>query len=162
LFGERARLYIDTPPSVALCARSRRSSVTSVYRAPMRSRRDDLDPGLAVDRALRLGVCGFGAADVPQRRVDRFAEVADGSFVWTRDEDGLFRLGRVVGPYRFDAEGADVDLVHVRPCRWLPQPVTESRCPAAVVATFARGGRNFQQIHDPHVAEQSTRLWLAQ
>lgn len=89
-----------------------------MYRAPMRSRRDDLDPWLAVERALRLGLCGFGSVDVPQRRVERFAAAADGSFVWTRDEDGLYRLGCLSGPYFYDADGADVDLVHVRPCRW--------------------------------------------
>jgi hypothetical protein len=125
----------------------------------MRSRRDDIDPHVGVERALRVGVCGFGRFDVPQRRVERFAEVADGSFVWTRDSDGLFWLGRLTGPYVYDADGEDVDLVHVRPCAWITAPVFESRCPAAVLATFARGGRNFQQIHDAHVGEESARLW---
>ncbi|MEH3143158.1 MAG: GAF domain-containing protein [Mycobacterium kyogaense] len=134
--------------------------MTSVYRAPMRSRRDDLDPWLAVERALRLGLCGFGSVDVPQRRIERFAAAADGSFVWTRDEDGLYLLGCLTGPYFYDADGVDVDLVHVRPCRWT-QGFDESRCPAAVVATFARGGRNFQQIHDARVGEESARLWSA-
>ncbi|MCG7595221.1 GAF domain-containing protein [Mycobacterium sp. PSTR-4-N] len=132
--------------------------MTSVYRAPMRSRRDDIDHLLAVERALRLGLCGFGCVDVPQRRVERFAAVADGAFVWTRDEDGLYRLGRLRGPYFFDADGVDVDLVHVRPCQW-GRGFDESRCPAAVVATFARGGRNFQEIHDERVSEESARLW---
>ncbi|MEW5812246.1 MAG: GAF domain-containing protein [Actinomycetota bacterium] len=133
--------------------------MTSVYRAPMRSRRDDIDHGLAVDRALRLGLCGFGRIDVPQRRVDRFAAVPDESFVWTRDEEGLFFLGRLRGPYFYDADGVDVDLVHVRPCRWRHDPVVESHCPAAVLATFSRGGRNFQQIHDAQVGEESLQIW---
>ncbi|KGI70620.1 GAF domain-containing protein [Mycolicibacterium rufum] len=133
--------------------------MTAVYRAPMRSRRDDIDSHLAVERALRVGVCGFGRFDVPERRVERFADAAEGSFVWTRDGDGLFWLGRLTGPYVYDADGEDVDLVHVRPCRWRDTPVVETLCPAAVLATFARGGRNFQQIHDPHVGEESTRLW---
>ncbi|TRW86316.1 GAF domain-containing protein [Mycolicibacterium sp. 018/SC-01/001] len=136
--------------------------MTSVYRAPMRSRRDDVDPQLARDRAFALGLVGFGRIDVPQRRVDRFAAVPDGSFVWTRDEDGLFWLGRLDGPYVYDAAGEDVDLVHVRPCRWLPRPVVESRCPAAVLATYARGGRNFQQIHDARVGAESLRVWTSQ
>ncbi|BBX66696.1 hypothetical protein MPSYJ_01570 [Mycolicibacterium psychrotolerans] len=134
-------------------------SVTSVYRAPMRSRRDDIDPHLAVERALRAGVCGFGRVGVPERRVERFAEVADGSFVWTRDSDGLFWLGRLTGPYFYDAAGEGVDLVHVRPCRWRDEPLVEKRCPAAVLATFARGGRNFQQIHDAGVGSESARVW---
>ncbi|KRE27916.1 hypothetical protein ASG82_16355 [Mycobacterium sp. Soil538] len=133
--------------------------MTSVYRAPMRSRRDDIDPHLGVERALRAGVCGFGRVDVPERRVERFAEVADGSFVWTRDSDGLFWLGRLTGPYFYDVDGEDVDLVHVRPCRWRDAPLAENRCPSAVLATFARGGRNFQQIHDADVGEESARVW---
>jgi len=31
-----------------------------------------------------------------------------------------------------------------------------------VLATFGRGGRNFQQIHDPDVAAHSLRLWQQQ
>jgi hypothetical protein len=136
--------------------------VTAVYRAPLRSRRDDVDPRGARDRALSLGLCGFGGDRDPERlarRVERFAEVADGSLVWTRDAEGLYLLGRLDGPYSYDPGGEDVDLVHVRPCRWLAEPVTESRAPAAVVATFGRGGRNFQQIHAADVGEASLRLW---
>lgn len=128
----------------------------------MRSRDDGIDPQLAVDRALRLGVVGFGRIDVPQRRVDRFAAVPDGSFVWTRDEDGLFWLGRVDGPYTYDADGEDVDLVHIRPCRWRSSPLVESRCPTAVLATYDRGGRNFQQIHDARVGADTLRVWTSQ
>ncbi|AFM15524.1 hypothetical protein Mycch_0706 [Mycolicibacterium chubuense NBB4] len=136
--------------------------MTLVYRAPMRSRSDDIDPQLAVERALSLGLCGFGEDRDAQRlarRVQRFAEAPDGSLVWTRDADGLFWLGRLEGPYFYDAGGEGVDLVHVRPCRWRDSPVTESRAPGAVVATFGRGGRNFQQTHDPTVGEESMRIW---
>ena len=132
-----------------------------VYRAPMRSRRDDVDPQPALDRAFALGLCGFGddRADRSERRVQRFAAAPDGSFVWTRDGDGWYWLGRIDGPYFYDAGGADVDLVHVRPCRWRTDPVTESRCPPAVFATVGRGGRNFQQVHDAHMGDESLRLW---
>ena len=136
--------------------------MTSVYRAPLRSRRNDIDPRLTANRALSSGLCGFGGdtdAERLARRVERFAEVPDGSFAWTRDVDGWYRLGRIEGPYFYDTEGDDVDLVHVRPCRWREEPVPESHCPAAVIATFNRGGRNFQQIHDPAVGDQSLRLW---
>lgn len=136
--------------------------MTLVYRAPLRSRDDGVDPQATLDRALSFGLCGFGdRGHGPQlaRRVERFAEVPDGSFVWTRDTDGLYWLGRIIGPYFADADGASVDLVHVRPCQWLDAPFVESRCPAAVVATFGRGGRNFQQIHDERVGEQTSRLW---
>ena len=145
--------------------------MAEVYRAPMRSRRDGLDPQAALERALGRGLVGFGEAGVDgpaalerlARRVERFAAVPDGSFVWTRDTDGRYRLGRVDGPYRYDDDPAavDVDLVHVRPCVWVADAVSEADVPAAVVATFGRGGRNFQRTHDPDVGAQTARLWAA-
>ncbi|SEH48674.1 hypothetical protein SAMN04489835_0389 [Mycolicibacterium rutilum] len=138
--------------------------MAEVYRAPMRSRRDDIDPQGAIDRALEHGLVGFGDAETGERlarRISRFAAAPDGSFVWTRDADGLYWLGRIDGPYLRDDDPAAVavDLVHVRPCRWLASPMVESVTPAAVLATFGRGGRNFQQTHDPDVGPQTERLW---
>ncbi|MGE2724507.1 GAF domain-containing protein [Mycolicibacterium pulveris] len=130
----------------------------------MRSRGDDFDVEAAIERALASGVVGFGEAgadDRLQRRVERFAGVDDGAFVWTRDADGLYWLGRIDGPYFYDKTGAAVDLVHVRPCRWLSRPLPESAVPDAVVATFARGGRNFQRTHSPTVGAQTQRAWDA-
>jgi hypothetical protein len=144
-------------------------AVPDVYRAPMRSRSDEIDPGATVDRARRLGLCGFGRRVRDRgeearlsRRVARFADVDDGSFVWTRDADGLYWLGRIDGPYFYDESGAAVDLIHVRPCRWLSKPLLESDVPAAVVATFSRGGRNFQQTHDSTVGLDTERIWNGQ
>jgi hypothetical protein len=145
-------------------------AMPDVYRAPMRSRSDDIDLGATVDRARRLGVCGFGQrvrnrgeAERLARRVGRFAEAEDGSFVWTRDADGLYWLGRIHGPYFYDDDetAAAVDLVHVRPCRWLREPVLEYDVPAAVIATFGRGGRNFQQTRGGAVGPQTARIWQA-
>jgi hypothetical protein len=143
----------------------------SSYRAPMRSRLDEVDAGLAVDRALDLGVVGVGgrlsrppvdpadAADVVARvseehdervarRLERFIAVRDGSEVWTRDAAGLFHRGVVTGPWRYDDDPSAyaVDLAHVRPCAWDPDALAEHELPSAVAATFRRGGRNFQRI----------------
>ena len=135
----------------------------AVYRAPMRSRRDDVEPWLAVERALRLGLCGMGAVtdDRTARRLERFSAVAEGSFVWTRDGDGDTYLGRLLGGCRHDAsaEAATADLVHVRDCTWLTDPVDPMDVPPAVTHTFARGGRNFQEIHHPAVSAQSAAVW---
>ena len=138
----------------------------AVYRAPMRSRRDDIDIAATIERALARGLCGLGGPKMPSdervaRRIDRFRHVDDGSFVWTRDADGLYWLGRIVGPYfyDFDDDAAAVDLVHVRECRWLPEPLLEPAVPAAVLATYRRGGRNFQQTHDSTVGAETLRLW---
>jgi hypothetical protein len=131
----------------------------------MRSRCDDIDFGATIERALSRGLCGFGGLGVADerlaRRVDRFREVDDNSFVWTRDPDGLYWLGRIEGPYFYDADDAAkaVDLIHVRECDWLSTPLLEPSVPAAVVATFRRGGRNFQQTHDPTVGVDSERVW---
>jgi hypothetical protein len=143
----------------------------------MRSRDDAVPAGAAVERALTLGLCGIGerpgartwsarrpahdAEERRDRRIARFSAAPDGSFVWTRDVDGLLWLGRMTGAVRRDtaSEAKAVDLVHVRPCEWLPRPVDPQRVPPAVRATFARGGRNWQQIHDPDVSALSARLW---
>lgn len=156
-------------------------SEVSVYRAPMRSRDDRVPEGPAVERALALGLCGVGGrldatpatlaealvrvdathGERMARRLERFAAVADGAFVWTRDRDGLLWLGRLDGPWRYDARPlADVvDLVHVRPCRWLRRPVAPQEVPAAVRTSFARGGRNWQRIRDPQASGDSAALW---
>lgn len=152
-----------------------------VYRAPMRSRRAEVPDGVAVERALTLGVCGMGgridptptdAADAVQaaaaqhderlaRRIARFADAPEGALVWTRDGDGLFWLGRLEGPWTYDAspEASTVDLVHLRACRWVLAPTPEYDVPPAVRATFARGGRNWQRIHAAGVGDDSARLW---
>lgn len=147
----------------------------------MRSRRDDIPDGAAADRALTHQLCGFGGRldppprdldeavrataetydDRAARRLRRFAEVADGAFVWTREPDGLFHLGRLTGPWRYDSAPAAVavDLVHVRNCQWLPAPIPPTSVPSGTAYTFARGGRNFQRINDRATEAQTAELW---
>jgi hypothetical protein len=139
-----------------------------VYRAPLRSRRDEVDHDLAVERALALGLCGLGGrlSSVPRgladaltetetaygervaRRLERFAAVPDAAQVWTWSPAGPFHRGWLTGPWSYDGSGAAaaLDLVHVRPCDWDPEPWDEHRLPAAVAHAFRRGGRNFQRI----------------
>lgn len=146
------------------------SLMVAVYRAPMRSRNDAVEPQATIDRARRLGVCGFGelvsrSAERERlaHRAARFAELDEGSYVWTRDTHGWFWLGRISGPYVYDAgkTAAAVDLVHIRPCEWLSMPLLEQDVPAAVVATFGRGGRNFQEIHHPSIGAETQTIWDA-
>lgn len=134
------------------------------YRAPMRSRLDQVDEHAGVARGLRLGLCGVGGRLEPAprdwsealarteatygermaARLRRFADVPDGSEVWTRDPAGGFHRGLLFGRWRYDETGLAhrADLVHVRHCPW--REVDDP--PAAVVRAFDRGGRNFQQI----------------
>lgn len=136
-----------------------------VYRAPMRSRVDDIDAGAAVDWALAAGYVGVGVKGQPheerrtQARLRRFAEAADGSYVWTRDGDGLLFLGQIAGPLVRDRAGEALDLVHVRPCRWHREPVDPVIVPAAVSHSFDRGGRNFQRINAPGVLAETSDVW---
>ena len=158
-----------------------RSDPPAVYRAPMRSRLDGIPVGAAVERALELGLCGMGGRlpDVPvslvdalvrtqehdglrtARRLERFAAAFDGSFVWTRDVDGLLHLGRLHGPWVYDADPAaiEVDLVHVRACVWASDPIPDAHAPPPVLATFARGGRNWQRIRAEEASPLSARVW---
>ncbi len=157
------------------------AEVPSAYRAPMRSRDDDTSDGPAVERALELGVCGMGGRldDAPHsiadalaavdavygermaRRLERFASVAEGVFVWTRDADGLLWLGRITGPWRYDAsaDARDVDLVHVRACDWLDRPIEAAAVPPGVHEAFARGGRNWQSITRADAARLTAAVW---
>ena len=139
----------------------------AVHRAPMRSRDDAVDADLAIERAFALGLVGMGgrlagppgslaralaelsAVDArAARRLERFAALPDGDEVWTRDADHRYRRGVLIGPWRYDADpgAVEADLVHVRPCAWDPESRDEQATPPAVVATFARGGRNFQRV----------------
>ena len=131
----------------------------------MRSRRDEVEPHLAVERALEHGVCGIGEVtdERSARRLERFANVPVGAFVWTRDAAGSVYLGRLTGEHRRDdtPEAGEVDLVHVRSCSWLSDPVPGAQVPPAVSRTFERGGRNFQEIHSPDVRQQTAALWDA-
>ena len=70
-------------------------------------------------------------------------------------------LGRIAGEWRYDTPhpAHDVDLVHVRDCEWMPQPVPEEHVPPGVRASFARGGRNWQQIHAAGVSEATAAAW---
>lgn len=153
----------------------------SVYRAPMRSRDDDVIDGPAVERALAIGVCGVGGRldDAPDsvadalaavdaahgermaRRIERFAGVPEATFVWTRDADGFLWLGRLAGPWRYDLspEAREVDLVHVRACDWLDRPVEPAAIPAGVLEAFARGGRNWQSISRADSARLTAAVW---
>ncbi len=137
----------------------------AVYRAPMWSRLDEVDRAAAVTWALDEGVCGVGGRlevapsnlhDAVEKvasrwdermaaRLRRFADAEDGSLVWTRDGDGFFHLGTLLGAWRHSrlSDAFVHDLTHVRDCDWSAGPVDP---PPAVVASFARGGRNFQRI----------------
>jgi hypothetical protein len=128
-----------------------------VFRAPMRARSHDAPPGVGAEHALTRGVVGIG--DTDEARIGRFGAVPEGVFVWTRDTDGMYWLGRIAGPLR--AADGTAGLTHVRAADWLDRPFGEDAVPAGVAATFARGGRNFQRTHGDAVERRTAELWAA-
>src|SRR3954465_8237526 len=108
-----------------------------IYRAPMRARARDLPAGAGAEFGLAHGVVGIGdalprtpatideavaaAGGKPGRMLRHFAELPDGSLVWTRVTDGTYRLGRISGPWRYDDSPAarSVGIHHVRSATWL-------------------------------------------
>lgn len=132
-----------------------------VFRAPIRARAHDAPRGVGAEHGLAHGLAGIGDAD--EARIGRFAAVPDGAFVWTRDTDGMYWLGRLAGPLRAaDPAARDAaGLTHVRAVDWLDRPFGEHDVPGGVAATFARGGRNFQRTHGDAVERRTAELWAA-
>ncbi|MCW3039995.1 MAG: hypothetical protein JWM31_1900 [Solirubrobacterales bacterium] len=152
-----------------------------IYRAPMRARDRDAPEGAGPAFGLAHGLVGTGDAldDVPAaldeavaaaadrhgekagRMLRRFAAVPEGAFVWTRQADGAYRLGRLAGPWRYQdtAAARDVGIHHVRPADWLEHPFGEDEVPAGVAYTFGRGGRNLQRTHDADAERETAALW---
>jgi hypothetical protein len=147
----------------------------------MRSRDDAVPRWAGPERALELGICGIGGRLEPAPgslaealvtadaqagirlawRIERFAKAPIGAFVWTRDVDGLTYLGRITGPWTYDAaeEAAAADLVHVRRCDWIADPIDDGSVPPDVQATFGRGGRNWQRIRAVSVSAPTLAVW---
>jgi hypothetical protein len=146
----------------------------------MRARDRDAPAGAGGEHGLEHGLVGIGDAlpapaatlaaaveaaarahgEKAGRMLRRFAELPDGTFVWTRGESSYF-LGRIAGPWRYDDSDAarEVGIHHVRPTRWLDGPFGEHEVPAGMVASFARGGRNLQRTHGEAVERQTAALW---
>lgn len=152
-----------------------------IYRAPMRPRDRDIPVGAGAEHGIAHGLVGTGDAldgapgtladavlavtrahgERAGRRLSRFAALPDGAFVWTRDRDGRYRVGRIAGPWRYDDSAAAraVGIHHVRPVTWHEHPFDEDEVPQAVAATFARGGRNLQRTHDADAERRTAELW---
>jgi hypothetical protein len=138
-----------------------------VYRAPMRARgRDDVPAGMGARRGIAAGFVGVGVGEATEderaaRRLRLFASLPIGTSVWTRTLDGTFRLGRIRGPLAVaDPETRSATgLQHVRTAEWRPERFTLLTVPPAVAATFARGGRNLQRIHDADAERESAAWW---
>jgi len=160
---------------------ARLSSASPIFRAPMRARDRELPAGVGAEHGIAHGLVGIGDAlpTVPRSLADavagaqrehgekagrmlrRFAELPDQTIVWTRTAAGLYAVGRITGPWRYDDGGAahGVGIHHVRAATWEPDLLGPDEVPVAVAESFARGGRNFQRIHSD-LAERQTAILL--
>jgi hypothetical protein len=154
-----------------------------VVRAPMRARDRDVPAGAGALHGLRHGLVGTGDAldarpatlddavaattrahgEKAARLLRRFAELPEGTFVWTRAADGAYHLGRITGPWSYDdtAAAREVGIHHVRPADWLDRPFGEDEAPPAVIETFARGGRNLQRTRSEAAERRTAEIWAA-
>src|SRR5881628_1457716 len=59
---------------------------------------------------------------------------------WSRDESGIYYLGRITGPWRYenDDEHRAADVVNVRPCTWVTVGAAD-KVPGTVLRNFIRG-----------------------
>ncbi|MDQ2621473.1 MAG: GAF domain-containing protein [Actinomycetota bacterium] len=154
-----------------------------IFRAPMRARDRDLDQFVGARFGVSNGLVGTGdeLETVPDdlqeallaattqhglkagRMLERFADLPDGVFVWTQTGADEYRLGKIDGPWRYEAS-ADADrtgIHHVRPAEWLDRTFDSGEIPPAVAETFARGGRNFQGTNDSPAEKLTASIWAA-
>jgi hypothetical protein len=152
-----------------------------IFRAPMRSRTIEAHPGAGADFAVRHGLVGIGERldTIPPtpaeailgvaraygeragRLLARFIGLPDGTFVWTRQSDGAYRLGQVAGRWMYDDSPAAraVGIHHLRPARWSPRRFHDGDVPGGVAHAFARGGRNLQRTHDRPAERETAAYW---
>lgn len=73
------------------------------------------------------------------------SRMEEGDLCWSRDLGGIYYLGRVVGPWRYETEPAHVraDVVNVRDCDWVEVGEADA-VPGKVVNSFR--GRTLQRV----------------
>jgi len=90
-----------------------------------------------------------GLRPTAPKMIRRLAEqMHDGDLVWTRDRSGGYWLGRVGGPYRYDAseDATRWDVNNLRPCQWLAHPFRDFEIPGGVVRNFTGPGETLRRI----------------
>jgi hypothetical protein len=88
-------------------------------------------------------------------------EAAVGDFVWTRDLEGRFRLGRISGRYRYENSVAakELDTHQVRAAEWAPTPLGDLEVPGAVIRAFSGTSTSFSHIWNPGARTYTAWLW---
>ncbi|MGH2853637.1 MAG: hypothetical protein ACRDLF_05540 [Solirubrobacteraceae bacterium] len=88
-------------------------------------------------------------------------EAAVGDFVWTRDLEGRFRLGRIAGGYRYEnsAKAEAMDIHQVRKTDWADQPLGDLEVPVAIIRAFSGTSTSFSRMWDPGARLYTRWLW---
>src|SRR5690349_2604130 len=122
------------------------SEPDAVFRMPMRARDRDAGQFEGARCAVENSMAGIGDRLDPApvelddaiagairlhgekagRMLLRFAELPDGSLIWTQTGDDEFRLGRLSGPWRYESAGCfeTSGIHHMRPADWMPGALT--------------------------------------
>lgn len=94
--------------------------------------------------------------------VRRFAREAKvGEFIWTRDLEGRFRLGRIAGRYRYvnSAKAREVDTHQVRKAEWAPRPLGDLEVPGGIIRGFSGTSTSFERTHDRGARLYTAWIW---
>ncbi|HYI00312.1 hypothetical protein [Hyalangium sp.] len=156
-------------------------SLPDIWRLPLRSQKEGGVPhDEQVEHCLTLGLSAVGwgvrksdaleevlarvEAEYDRRgrqTVERFANAPMGSLVWTLHTDGTYRIGELVGPWRYDdsSTAERLDCHQVRETRWARAKLLSSEVPGAVVRCFSQRGSSFSRIHDENARAYSHRLF---
>ena len=84
-----------------------------------------------------------------------------GDFVWTRDLQGRFRLGRITGRYRYEnsAKAKANDTHQVRKADWAEQPLGDLEVPGAIIRAFSGTSTSFSRMWNTGARIYTAWLW---
>lgn len=130
-----------------------------------------------VEHCYKNSVAGIGwAVDTVPQTKEQYAELARqaygrapasvgfacypkvGDFIWARNADGIYYLGKITSDWYYDAspEATAMDIPNQRRCEWV-EIGAEDNVPGKVIASF-RPRRAFQAIYGE--AAQAASLYL--
>jgi len=123
---------------------------------------EDLPDGAALRDVLAAIDSEPGWTKAAVHTVRRFGEDAQiGDFIWTRDLQGRFLLGRITGPYRYENSelAKRTDTHQVRDCEWANRALGDLEVPGAVIRGFVGTSTSFSRLRDDGARIYTAWLW---
>lgn len=118
----------------------------------------DNDDPMPLERYLEL--CGEKYPDGTGKSAVRLlASMAIGDLVWIRNTQGVYHLGKVRGPWKYEAssEARAVDILNTRHVD-IAEVGVESHVPGRVIASF-KSARTVQRINNDITLAASVLIW---